>query len=60
VLSDFSGKLYLSQISMVGVDGLIHQPEKERQFYLKLKFLQKLILKYKLQSKQLEKDIDRY
>jgi hypothetical protein len=40
---------------MMGVDGLIHQPKKERQFYLKLKFLWKLILKYKLQSKQLEK-----
>jgi hypothetical protein len=39
VLPDFSGKLYPSQISMVGVDGLLHQPEKERQFYLNLKFL---------------------
>jgi hypothetical protein len=32
----------------------------KESFILKLKFLQKLILKYKLQSKQLEKDIDRY
>jgi hypothetical protein len=29
MLSDFSGKLYSSQISMVGVDGLIHQPKKK-------------------------------
>jgi hypothetical protein len=33
VLPDFSGKLYPSQISMVGVDGLFHQPKKKRQFY---------------------------
>jgi hypothetical protein len=50
VLPDFSGKLYPAQISMVGVDGLIHQTKKKkRQFYLNLKFL------YKLQSKQLER-----
>jgi hypothetical protein len=55
VLPDFSGKLYPSQISMVGVDVLLHQPKKKRQFYLNLKFLLKLILKYKLQSKQLER-----
>jgi hypothetical protein len=35
LLPDFSGKLYLSQISMVGVDSLLHQPKKKkRQFYL--------------------------
>jgi hypothetical protein len=39
VLPDFSGKLYPSQISMVGVESLFHQPKKERQFYLNLKFL---------------------
>jgi hypothetical protein len=30
VLPDFSGKLYPSQISMVGVNGLLHEPEKEK------------------------------
>jgi hypothetical protein len=39
MLPDFSGKLYPSQISMVGVGGLLLQPEEERQFYLNLKFL---------------------
>jgi hypothetical protein len=29
VLPDFLGKLYPSQISMMGVDGLLHQPVKE-------------------------------
>jgi hypothetical protein len=46
VLPDFSGKLYPSQISMVGVGGLLHQPKK-KEFYLNLKFLWRLILKYK-------------
>jgi hypothetical protein len=32
VLPDFLGKLYPSQISMVGVDGLLHQPKKKDSF----------------------------
>jgi hypothetical protein len=32
VLPDFSGKLYPSQISMVRVNGLIHQPKRKDSF----------------------------
>jgi hypothetical protein len=46
VLPDFSGKLYPSQISMVGVDGLFHQPKKERKIVLfKFKILIKVNFK---------------
>jgi hypothetical protein len=32
VLPDFSGKLYPSQISETGVDGLLHQPKRKDSF----------------------------
>jgi hypothetical protein len=32
LLPDFSGKLYPSQISMVGVDSLLHQPKRKENF----------------------------
>jgi hypothetical protein len=38
VLPDFSGKLYPSQISMVGVDSLIHQPKRKTVLF-KIKVL---------------------
>jgi hypothetical protein len=44
VLPKFSGKLFPSQISMVGVDGLIHQP-KGKTVVFKFKILIKVDFK---------------
>jgi hypothetical protein len=45
VLPDFSGKLYPSQISLVGVGGLLHQPEKGKTVLFKFKILIKVNFK---------------
>jgi hypothetical protein len=48
MLTDFSGKLYPSQISVVGVDGLLHQPtppNKKQTILFKFKIPIKVNLK---------------
>jgi hypothetical protein len=49
MLPDFSGKLYPSQISMVGVDSLIHQPKRKDSF-IKASVCDKVKLDYNLRA----------